>query len=180
MNRIETSHEQLVLENSHFKTTLSRTQREQTCLLAACALMVGALYPLYSRSCALSTQRDFLQEQVNNLELFKLEIRTLAQALSAADEKKQEEAKTKKKTFKGLIRVFRKGVIVILAANRLKLLGRSCAFLFTWMESCKEGIGMLVCAGELKDKRKFPSKALCFRKSKLCVSDTMCVCLAVT
>ncbi|XP_052032658.1 coiled-coil domain-containing protein 171 [Apodemus sylvaticus] len=156
LNRIETSHEQLVLENSHFKSTLSRTQREQTCLLAACALMVGALYPLYSRSCALSTQRDFLQEQVNNLELFKLEIRTLAQALSAADEKKQEEAKTKKKTFKGLIRVFRKGVIVILAANRLKLLGRSCAFLFTWMESCKEGIGMLVCAGELKDKRKFP------------------------
>ncbi|GAB1288607.1 Coiled-coil domain-containing protein 171 [Apodemus speciosus] len=156
LNRIETSHEQLVLENSHFKTTLSRTQREQTCLLAACALMAGALYPLYSRSCALSTQRDFLQEQVNSLELFKLEIRTLAQALSAVDEKKQEEAKTKKKTFKGLIRVFRKGVIAILAANRLKLLGRSCAFLFTWMESCREGIGMLVCAGELKDKRKFP------------------------
>lgn len=160
MNRIETSHEQLVRENSHFKTTLSRTQREQTCLLAACALMAGALCPLYSRSCALSTQRDFLQEQVNSLELFKLEIRTLAQALSAVDEKKQEEAKTKKKTFKGLVRVFRKGVIAILAANRLKLLGQSCAFLFTWMESCKEGIGMLVCTGEPKDKRQFPSKSL--------------------
>ncbi|XP_038966588.1 coiled-coil domain-containing protein 171 isoform X4 [Rattus norvegicus] len=156
LNCIENSHEKLVIENSHFKTTLSRTQREQTCLLAACALMAGALYPLYSRSCALSTQRDFLQEQVNSLELFKLEIRTLAQALSAVDEKKHEEAKTKKKTFKGLIRVFRKGVIAILAANRLKLLGQSCAFLFTWMESRKEGIGMLVCAGEPKDKRRFP------------------------
>ncbi|XP_031233633.1 coiled-coil domain-containing protein 171 [Mastomys coucha] len=156
LNRIENSHEQLVRENSHFKTTLSRTQREQTCLLAACALMAGALCPLYSRSCALSTQRDFLQEQVNSLELFKLEIRTLAQALSAVEEKKQEEAKTKKKPFKGLIRVFRKGVIAILAAHRLKLLGQSCAFLFTWMESCKEGIGMLVCTGEPKDKRKFP------------------------
>uniref|UniRef100_A0A8C6HTJ9 Coiled-coil domain containing 171 n=1 Tax=Mus spicilegus TaxID=10103 RepID=A0A8C6HTJ9_MUSSI len=156
LNRIENSHEQLVRENSHFKTTLSRTQREQTCLLAACALMAGALCPLYSRSCALSTQRDFLQEQVNSLELFKLEIRTLAQALSAVDEKKQEEAKMKKKTFKGLVRVFRKGVIAILAANRLKLLGQSCAFLFTWMESCKEGIGMLVCTGEPKDKRQFP------------------------
>ncbi|KAM6182668.1 coiled-coil domain-containing protein 171 isoform 2-T2 [Erethizon dorsatum] len=156
LNCIEKSHEQLIFENSHFKNVLSKTQREQTSLLAACALMAGALYPLYSRSCALSTQRDFLQDQVNTFELFKLEIRTLAQALSAVEEKKQEEAKMKKKPFKGFIRVFRKGVIAILAANRLKILGQSCASLFTWMESFKEGIGMLVCTGEPKDKHKFP------------------------
>ncbi|XP_063465225.1 coiled-coil domain-containing protein 171 isoform X21 [Symphalangus syndactylus] len=156
LNHIEKSHDQLVLENSHFKKLLSQTQRERTSLLAACALMAGALYPLYSRSCALSTQRDFLQEQVNTFESFKLEIRTLAQALSTVEEKKQEEAKMKKKTFKGLIRIFRKGVIAILAANRLKILGQSCASLFTWMESFKEGIGMLVCTGEPKDKHKFP------------------------
>uniref|UniRef100_A0A2K6FL21 Coiled-coil domain containing 171 n=1 Tax=Propithecus coquereli TaxID=379532 RepID=A0A2K6FL21_PROCO len=156
LNRIEKSHEQLVLENLHFKKMSSQTQREQTSLLAACALMAGALYPLYSRSCALSTQRDFLQEQVNTFELFKLEIRTLAQALSTVEEKKQEEAKMKKKPFKGLIRVFRKGVIAILAANRLKILGQSCSSLFTWMESFKEGIGMLVYIGEPKDKHKFP------------------------
>ncbi|XP_053763935.1 coiled-coil domain-containing protein 171 isoform X3 [Panthera pardus] len=157
LNRIEKSHEQMVLENSRFKTVLSQTQREQASLLAACALMAGALYPLYSRSCALSTQRDFLQEQFNTFELFKLEVRTLAQALSTVDEKKQEEAKMKKRPFKGLmIRVFRKGVIAILAANRLKILGQSCASLFTWMESFKEGIGMLVCTGEPKDKHKFP------------------------
>nr|XP_019594757.1 PREDICTED: coiled-coil domain-containing protein 171 isoform X1 [Rhinolophus sinicus] len=156
LNRIEKSHEQLVLENSRVKNVLSQTQKEQTSLLAACALMAGALYPLYSRSCALSTQRDFLQEQVNTFELFKLEVRTLAQALSTVEEKKQEEAKMKKKPFKGLIRVFRKGVIAILAANRLRVLGQSCASLFTWMESFKEGIGMLVCTGEPKDKHKFP------------------------
>ncbi|XP_012876199.1 PREDICTED: coiled-coil domain-containing protein 171 [Dipodomys ordii] len=156
LNRIEKSHEQLVLENSHFKNMLSKTQREQTSLLAACALMAGALYPLYSRSCALSTQRDFLQEQFNTFELFKLEIRTLAQALSTVEEKKQDEAKMKKKPFKGSIRIFRKGVIAILAANRLKILGQSCASLFTWMENFKEGIGMLVCLGEPKDKHKFP------------------------
>ncbi|XP_070286273.1 coiled-coil domain-containing protein 171 [Myotis yumanensis] len=156
LSRIEKSHEQLILENSHIKNVLSQTQKEQTSLLAACALMAGALYPLYSRSCALSTQRDFLQDQVNTFELFKLEIRTLAQALSTVDEKKQEEAKMKKKPFKGLIRVFRKGVIAVLAANRLKVLGQSCASLFTWMESFKDGIGMLVCTGEPKDKHKFP------------------------
>ncbi|KAM5184592.1 coiled-coil domain-containing protein 171 isoform 3-T3 [Callospermophilus lateralis] len=156
LNQIEKSHEQLAIENSHFKSMLSKTQREQSSLLAACALMAGALYPLYSRSCALSTQRDFLQEQVNTFELFKLEIRTLAQALSTVEEKKQEEVKMKKKPFKGLIRIFRKGVIAILAANRLKILGQSCASLFTWMESFKEGIGILVCTGEPKDKHKFP------------------------
>lgn len=156
LNRTEKSHEQLVLENSHFKKVLSQAQKEQTSLLAACALMAGALYPLYSRSCALSTQRDFLQEQVNTFELFKLEVRTLAQALSTVEEKKQEEAKMKKKPFKGLIRVFRKGVIAILAANRLKILGQSCVSLFTWMESFKQGIGMLVCIGEPKDRHKFP------------------------
>ncbi|KAI5158291.1 hypothetical protein MUG91_G4n191 [Manis pentadactyla] len=167
VNRIEKSHERLVLENSHFKKVLSQTQREQTSLLAACALMAGALYPLYSRSCALSTQRDFLQEQVNTFELFKLEVRTLAQALSTVEEKKQEEAKMKKKPFKGLIRVFRKSVIAILAANRLKILGQSCVSLFTWMESFKEGIGMLVCIGEPKDRHKFPKhqkeQLLCLR-----------------
>ncbi|KAK1334552.1 hypothetical protein QTO34_005559 [Cnephaeus nilssonii] len=125
LNRIEKSHEQLVHENTRVKNVLSQTQKEQTSLLAACALMAGALYPLYSRSCALSTQRDFLQDQVNTFELFKMEIRTLAQALSTVDEKKQEEAKMKKKPFKGLIRVFRKGVIAVLAANRLKVLGQS-------------------------------------------------------
>ncbi|XP_070336638.1 coiled-coil domain-containing protein 171 isoform X1 [Odocoileus virginianus] len=156
LNRIEKSHEQLVFENSHFKNLLSQTKREKTSLLAACALMAGAFYPLYSRSSALSTQRDFLQEQVNTFELLKLEVRTLAQALSTVEEKKPEEAKMKKKTFKGLIRVFRKGVIAILAANRLKILGQSCVSLFTWMESFREGIGVLVCTGELKDKHKVP------------------------
>ncbi|XP_049625267.1 coiled-coil domain-containing protein 171 isoform X1 [Suncus etruscus] len=156
LNRIEKSHEQLVLEKSHFKNVLLQTQREQTSLLAACALMAGALYPLYSRSCALSTQRDLLQEQVNTFELFKLEVRALAHALSTVEEKKQEEAKIQKKPFKGLIRIFRKGVIAVLATNRLKHLGQSCASLFTWMESFKEGIGMLVCTGEPKDKHKFP------------------------
>uniref|UniRef100_A0A671EL16 Coiled-coil domain containing 171 n=1 Tax=Rhinolophus ferrumequinum TaxID=59479 RepID=A0A671EL16_RHIFE len=156
LNRIEKSHEQLVFENSRIKNVLSQTQKEQTSLLAACALMAGALYPLYSRSCALSTQRDFLQEQVNTFELFKLEVRTLSQALSTVEEKKQEEAKMKKKPFKGWIRVFRKGVIAILAANRLRVLGQSCASLFTWMESFKEGIGILVCTGDPKDKHKFP------------------------
>ncbi|XP_051843070.1 coiled-coil domain-containing protein 171 isoform X2 [Antechinus flavipes] len=148
---MEKSNEQLILENSQCKNMLTETQKEHSSLLAACALMSGALYPLYSRSCALSTQRDFLQDQVNTYDMLKQEIRTLVQALSDVEEKKQNEAKLKKKHFKGLICVFRKGVIAVLAAKRLQILGQKCGSLFTWMESFKEGIGILVCTGELKE-----------------------------
>ncbi|XP_072512031.1 coiled-coil domain-containing protein 171 isoform X3 [Notamacropus eugenii] len=152
----EKSNEQLTLENSQCKNMLAETQKEHTSLLAACALMSGALYPLYGRSCALSTQRDFLQDQVNTYDVLKQEIRALVQALSDVEEKKQSEAKLKKKHFKGLIRVFRKGVIAVLAAKRLEILGQKCGSLFTWMESFKEGIGILVCTGEPKENRNLP------------------------
>ncbi|XP_043833055.1 coiled-coil domain-containing protein 171 isoform X2 [Dromiciops gliroides] len=153
---MEKSNEQLILENSQFKNMLAETQKEHTSLLAACALMSGALYPLYSRSCALSSQRDFLQDQVNTYDILKQEIRTLVQALSDVEEKKQNEAKLKKKHFKGLICVFRKGVIAVLAAKRLQILGQKCGSLFTWMESFKEGIGILVCTGEPKENHNLP------------------------
>uniref|UniRef100_A0A8D0GSF4 Coiled-coil domain-containing protein 171 n=1 Tax=Sphenodon punctatus TaxID=8508 RepID=A0A8D0GSF4_SPHPU len=149
---VEKVREELILENSHFKSILTQTQKEHTTLLAACALMAGALYPLYSRSCALSTQRDFLQDQANTYEVFKQEVRTLSHALSDIEEKELDEAKKKKKHYKGMIRIFRKGVIVVLAANRLHILGRSCIALFSWVDGFREGIGILVCIGEAKDK----------------------------
>lgn len=42
LNRIEKSHDHLVHENSRIRNVLSQTQKEQTSLLAACALMAGA------------------------------------------------------------------------------------------------------------------------------------------
>uniref|UniRef100_A0ABM5FRY9 Coiled-coil domain-containing protein 171 isoform X1 n=2 Tax=Pogona vitticeps TaxID=103695 RepID=A0ABM5FRY9_9SAUR len=144
--------EQLLLENSNFKSMWAQTQKEHTSLLAACALLSGALYPLYSRACALSMQRDFLQDQVNTCDIFKQEIQTLANALSETEEWKQSDGKMmKKKHDKGLIRVFRKGVIAVLAANRLQILGQSCSALFSWVDSFREGIGILVCIGDSKD-----------------------------
>ncbi|CAM4558829.1 unnamed protein product [Lepidochelys olivacea] len=150
---IEKAREQLVHENSQLKSILMQTQKEHASLLAACALMGGALYPLYSRLCALSTQRDFLQDQVHTYEVLKQEIRTLVNALSDVEGKRQDEVKIKKKYFKGMIRVFRKGVIAVLAAHRLQILGRSSSSLFSWVDGFKEGIGILVCIGEAKGKR---------------------------
>lgn len=99
------------LENSHFKNLLSQTKREKTSLLAACALMAGAFYPLYSRPSALSTQRDFLQEQVNTFELLKLEVRNSSPGSINSRRKEARGSQDEEKTFKGLIRVFRKGKV---------------------------------------------------------------------
>ncbi|NXD15396.1 CC171 protein, partial [Nothocercus nigrocapillus] len=150
---LEKKREKLALENVHVKNTLAKIQKEHSSLLAACALLAGALYPLYGRACALSTQRDLLQDQVNVYELVGQEIRTLVHALSDVEEKKQDEAKIKKRKFKSLIRIFRKGVIAVLAANRLKVIGQSCSALFSWVDGFKEGVGILVCVGDSKGKR---------------------------
>ncbi|XP_054842104.1 coiled-coil domain-containing protein 171 isoform X2 [Eublepharis macularius] len=143
--------EQLLLENSRLKNVLTETQNEHTALLAACALLTGALYPLYSRSCALSTQRDFLQDQFNTYEILKHEIRTLASALADTEEKQCEDKVKKKRHYRGLIHLFRKSVIAVLAANRLQMLAQSCSALFSWVDGFREGIGILVCIGDSPD-----------------------------
>ncbi|NWQ75820.1 CC171 protein, partial [Columbina picui] len=148
----------LALENVSVKNTLTQVQKEHSSLLAACALLAGALYPLYGRSCAMSSQRDLLQDQVNIYELVNQEIRTLVHALSDAEENNQDESKLKKRKFKGLIHVFRRGVIAVLAANRLKVLAQSSTSLFSWVNGFKEGIGILVCIGDSKGKRNLPSR----------------------
>ncbi|XP_058027407.1 coiled-coil domain-containing protein 171 isoform X3 [Ahaetulla prasina] len=145
--------EQLLLENSHLKALLTQTQKEHRSLLAACALLSGALYPLYCRSCALSTQRDVLQDQVNTCDMFKHEIRRLASALCETEERKQSNSKVKKKRHsRSWIHLFRKSVIAVLAVHRLQILcSQSCSSLFSWVDGVREGIGIPVCIGDSKD-----------------------------
>ncbi|NXE21473.1 CC171 protein, partial [Ardeotis kori] len=154
---LEKNQEKLVLENISVKNTLTQVQKEHSSLLAACALLAGALYPLYGRSCAMSFQRDLLQDQVNIYELVNREIRTLLHALCDVEEDNQDEAKLKKRKFRGLIRVFRRGVIAVLAANRLKVLAESSSSLFSWVNGFKSGVGILVCIGDSKGKHNLSS-----------------------
>uniref|UniRef100_A0A8V0YNV9 Coiled-coil domain containing 171 n=1 Tax=Gallus gallus TaxID=9031 RepID=A0A8V0YNV9_CHICK len=149
---LEKRQEELALENLYVKNTLTQIQKEHSSLLAACALLAGALYPLYGRSCAMSIQRDLLQDQVNIYELVNQEIRTLVHILSGVEEEKEDDAKIKKHKFRGLIHVFRRGVIAVLAANRLKVLAQSSSSLFSLINGFKEGIGILVCVGDSKGK----------------------------
>ncbi|NWW83130.1 CC171 protein, partial [Climacteris rufus] len=154
---LEKSQEKLALESISVKNMLTQFQREHSSLLAACALLAGALYPLYGRLCAMSFQRDLLQDQANIYELVKQKIKTLVHALSDDEENNQDEAKIKKRKFQGLIYVFRKAVITVLAANRLKILAQSSSSLFTWTNGLKEGIGIPVCVGESKGKSNLSS-----------------------
>ncbi|NXJ08858.1 CC171 protein, partial [Odontophorus gujanensis] len=149
---LEKRREKLALENLYVKNTLTQVQKEHSSLLAACALLAGALYPLYGRSCAMSIQRDLLQNQVNIYELVNQEIRTLVHILSGVEEEKEDDAKIKKQKFKGLIHVFRRDVIAVLAANRLKVLAQSSRSLFSLINGFKEGTGVLVCVGDSKGK----------------------------
>ncbi|OXB55536.1 hypothetical protein ASZ78_002565 [Callipepla squamata] len=153
---LEKRREKLALENFYVKNTLTQVQKEHSSLLAACALLAGALYPLYGRSCALSIQRDLLQHQVNIYELANQEIRTLVHTLSGMEEEKEDDAKIKKQKFKGLIHVFRRDVIAVLAANRLKVLAQSSRSLFSLINGFKEGSGVLVCVGDSKGKHNVP------------------------
>ncbi|KAM4640457.1 coiled-coil domain-containing protein 171 isoform 2-T2 [Amazona ochrocephala] len=159
---LERRRAKLVRENVSVKNMLTQVQKEHSSLLVACALLAGALYPLYGRSCAISAQRDLLQDQVNIYELMNQEIRTLVHTLSDVEEDSQDDAKLKKRKLKGLIHVFRRGVIAVLAANRFKVLAQSSSSLFSWVDGFKEGIGILVCIGESKGKHNVSSKQIVF------------------
>ncbi|XP_077028237.1 coiled-coil domain-containing protein 171 isoform X2 [Agelaius phoeniceus] len=154
---LEKSLEKLALENISVKKMLTQFQKEHSSLLAACALLAGALYPLYGRLCSMSSQRDLLQDQANIYELVNQKIRTLVHALSDDKENNQDEAKLKRRKSQGLIYVFRRAVIAVLAANRLKVLAQSSSSLFIWTNGLKEGIGIPVCVGESKGKRNLLS-----------------------
>ncbi|NXX18221.1 CC171 protein, partial [Podargus strigoides] len=155
---LEKREEKLALVNISVKNTLTQVQKEHSSLLAACALLAGALFPLYGRWCAMSSQRDLLQDQVNIHELVNQEIKTLVHILSDVEENNQDEAKLKKRRFRGLIHVFRRGVIAVLAANRLKVLAQSSSSLFSWVNGFKEGIGIVVCIGDSKGKHNLSSR----------------------
>ncbi|NXI39140.1 CC171 protein, partial [Galbula dea] len=152
---LEKRREKLAFENFAMKNMLMQVQKEHSSLLTGCALLAGALYPLYGRSCAMSSQKDLLQDQVNIYELVNKDIRTLVHALSDVEENNQGEAKLKEKKFRSQIHVFRRGVITVLAANRLKVLAQSSSSLFSL--GIKGHTGILVCIGESKGKRNLSS-----------------------
>ncbi|NXV54448.1 CC171 protein, partial [Molothrus ater] len=115
-------------------------------------LLSGALCSLYGRLCATSCQRDILQEQVNQNQLLNHKIVSLLYALPAVMERNQDEGRLRQRRAKNLVYVFRRAVIAVLAANRLRALARySCTF-FVWTDGCRGSSGIQVCLGESRGR----------------------------
>ncbi|XP_063311320.1 coiled-coil domain-containing protein 171 [Pelobates fuscus] len=148
----EKTKNQMAFENVNIKNVLINSQKNHKSLLAACTLIAGALYPLYSRTCFLAAQRDYLQTQVNSFIDVQKEIGSLVQALSDTEEKKPNDAKVKLEHLRSMKYIFRKGVIAVLAANRFRQLGKNSRSLFTWMDSFTKSAGLLVCVGGAQKK----------------------------
>ncbi|NXA16401.1 CC171 protein, partial [Sapayoa aenigma] len=148
---LEKNEQKLTHENVSVKTTLANAQKERSSLLAACALLSGALCPLYGRLCALSSQKNILQGQVNTYELVNQKIRTIVRA--AAEENIRNEASLRERKSRGLVYVFRRAVVMVLAANRLRALAQQSNSLFTWTKGSGRGTGIRVCVGESGGRR---------------------------
>ncbi|NWV11050.1 CC171 protein, partial [Ptilonorhynchus violaceus] len=153
MYSLEQDSEKLARENASLKNTLKNAQQERSSLLAACALLSGALCPLYSRLCAMSSQRDLLQDQANLRDLANEKIVSLLRALPAEEANSQDEMRLRQRRATGLIYVFRRAVIAVLAACRLKVLAQSSCSLLVWTSGSKGGIGIPVCVGESRGRR---------------------------
>ncbi|NWW25121.1 CC171 protein, partial [Falcunculus frontatus] len=145
--------EKLAHENASARNTLANAQNERSSLLAACALLSGALCPLYERLCEISSQRNLLQDQVNLHNLVNQKIGRLLCALPTNVENNQDEARLRQRRAKGLVYVFRRAVIAVLAANRLRVLAQHSCSLFIWTDSSRRSIGIRVCVGEPRGRR---------------------------
>uniref|UniRef100_A0A3B3SU05 Uncharacterized protein n=1 Tax=Paramormyrops kingsleyae TaxID=1676925 RepID=A0A3B3SU05_9TELE len=114
----------MALELARSQRLLLQAQQESAALLAACALLVGALGPLRWRLAALCTQKARLLELLAGHEALEKEVASLVWALEPKDI-----APPGEQAGRGL-RAFRKGAVVALAANRLRRLGERSRLLF--------------------------------------------------
>lgn len=119
--------------------SLERAQSEQEqevmrlqCLWAACGLLAGCVRALRRQVCLLAWQKAVLQERVSDADALKTEVSKLLHALGEAG-------------VKGHSR-FRRCAIAVLAAGRLRALGRSSNVMFR----VAVGVGPQVCVSEVK------------------------------
>ncbi|NWT76620.1 CC171 protein, partial [Prunella himalayana] len=142
----------LAHEKNSMENTLSNAHKECSSLLAACALLSGALCPLYGQLYAVSCQRDLLQEQVNLQQLVNPKITRLLYGLPIIMEKGQDEGRPMQRRTKCLLYVFRRAVIAVLAANRLRALARYSCTLFVWTDGSRRSPAIQVCMGESRGR----------------------------
>ncbi|XP_025077162.1 coiled-coil domain-containing protein 171-like isoform X2 [Pomacea canaliculata] len=140
----------LETECSTLRQQLSEAQTQSRSLLTACALLCGAVYPLYARMNALSSQRHLLEEQMvlwdNCRDRARYLVNVLTAELSQPEHPRVHDRKLPRKHLLG----FRVGVIVVLAAHRLVRLGQLCCRCFVAYDTASAGNGIVVLTGGVK------------------------------
>ena len=147
----------LEAECTHLRTQFAQCQKEHDTLLAACALLSGALYPMYVRYTELASQRQLLVDQLSNFATFKHQIQALVEALSGDGLRNQ---KNSRGTGLGLLR-FRKGVLAVIVANRLANASQSNCRMFSTTDALPGVYNMLVCSGYVEPiTKKFSGESV--------------------
>ena len=96
---------------------LSSVQRDMQGLLAAFALIIGGFYPIFERFIALGKQRSLLISRMERFVQFRDQIGEIVENLVINVPVEENKLKKRRKP----LLLFRKGVICVLALNRLRL-----------------------------------------------------------
>ncbi|XP_063955976.1 coiled-coil domain-containing protein 171-like isoform X1 [Lytechinus pictus] len=147
--------QELESQMSQLSATLATLRTENSSLLAACALLGGALLPVYTRLGQLAAQRRILEQQIGNVDAFKRQARELAQMLAMEPGKgeslpgaNRDPSRTKRRrSSRCLLMRFRVAAIAVMAAHRLLYLAGQTDLLFTTSENTSGSYAVPLCLG---------------------------------
>ncbi|KAK2886082.1 hypothetical protein Q8A67_016919 [Cirrhinus molitorella] len=133
---LEHAHCEQEQEAMRLQGLVSACGREEACLLAACGVLAGCVRGLRRQVCALVWQKAVLQERMCGADVLRSEVGRLLHALGDGGVKGR------------AARKFRRYVIVVLAASRMRALGRRSAVMFR--VAVGFGLQPQVCVNEVK------------------------------
>ncbi|XP_055873967.1 coiled-coil domain-containing protein 171-like [Biomphalaria glabrata] len=155
-------------EVSELRQEIKECQASNSSLLSACALLVGAFYPLYTRASMLSAERRILDEMYTSWENCREQGIYLNTVLGSGKDFKQNKPLMKGKKFqskKSPILRFRVFVLSVIAANRLVYFSKESPSCFYTYSSNIGYAGLTVkVGGQTKKYTKF-SGVLNFKES---------------
>ncbi|XP_040887530.1 coiled-coil domain-containing protein 171-like [Toxotes jaculatrix] len=130
----------LTSDLSRLQGLLSRSRRESTSFLSACALLAGALNHSHGRLQSLCEQKTLLSRRLAEREVLEEEVRRLADALRGEEEEEEEEERGRR-----AVRRWRRSVCVVLAVRRWCALAKKTTVLFR-LERGGSSLAVCVCA----------------------------------
>jgi len=146
----------LEAECSELRRQLLDSHTQTSSLSSACALLAGALYPLYARANELSSERRVMEDQMITWDLCRERAQYLVSVLNSElkSEAEKPERDRRKREKRCPLLCFRTGVIAVMAANRLWFWARSSSKMFVTYDTMSGNNGLLVCTGGITPNRR--------------------------